>query len=317
MEKPADDAHVVALITKLKVQAGADINAFKDWLIELMMTSGTFSGFWSSEIIPPTHFADEIWTLIQKFRTVEEINAWKQSDALKQLMTVSVGSRGFTAVIIKDEVSTDGASGMVATAIVTHVIPAEVDLFRKWELKIQKAQAKFPGYQGTYWQPPVLEKGTQFTTLLRFDTPGSLQSWMGSDERKHLLAESSKFVASTKFSSLTSSFPGWFPANPQTGEPPPNWKSSMLVLAALYPIIMFCIRFVSPLFASTNFTLFNFLSTVCNMIIVTWVCMPILIKLFSWWLFPDPVVRKQNTVIGIFILLFLYGLEIDMFWKPN
>jgi uncharacterized protein len=313
-----DGEQVVVLITKVKSPPEVDMRDFTDWLIEVLMTGGTFPGFWSAELVPPPQFTDEIWTIIQKFRTVDQANAWKQSETLQKLMAWNVGPEGTKAAIVHQEISTDSAaSGIVATAIVTNIVPKAAEFFRKWELKIQKAQARFPGYRGTYWQPPVLEKSSQYTTLLRFDTPASLEHWMASDERKRLLTEATDYVASTKFSSLTSAFPGWFPANPKTGEQPPNWETSMLVLAALFPIIMLCIRFIGPLFATVNFVLFNFFSTVCNMIIVTWLCMPILIKVFTWWLFPNPDSKMAVNLSGISILLAVYGLEIFLLWTPK
>jgi len=309
---------VVAFITKLKPPPDADMNTFKDWLVEVMMTAGTFPGFWSAEIIVPSmQSVDDIWTVIQKFRSTEQANAWKQSDSLKTLVAYNESPQGAKAAIVRQDISNDGASGMVATAILTHIVPKSEEFFRNWELHIQKAQAKFPGYLGTYWQPAVGGTNSPFTTLLRFDTPASLERWMRSDERKQLLKEATEHVQSTKFSSLTSSFPGWFPADPHTGEQPPNWKTSMLVLAALFPIIMLCIRYVSPLFATVNFVLFNFVSTVCNMIIVTWVCMPILIKMSSWWLFPNPDSKLAVNLGGVLILLAAYGLEIFLLWTPK
>jgi uncharacterized protein len=314
LKSQIDNEEVVALITEVKPASGADMNVFKDWLIDAMMKAEAFPGFWSSEIMPPAHPGEEIWTMIQKFKTTDQANAWKQSESLKNLMAQNESPQGSHAVIVREEISKDGASGMVATAIVTQVVPKFLEFFRKWEVKIQKAQAKFPGYLGTYWQPPVVPNSSQFTTLLRFDTPASLELWMRSEERKQLLHEATEYATSMTFKSLTSSFPGWFPANPKTGEQPPNWKTSMLVLAALFPIIMLGIRFVSPLFAAVNSVEFNFISTVCNMVIVTWVCMPILIKLFSWWLFPNPDCKLAVNLTGISILLAVYGVEIWLLW---
>jgi antibiotic biosynthesis monooxygenase (ABM) superfamily enzyme len=314
VKKQTDETTVVALLTKLKPQPEGDTSAFKEWLVELMMTSTTFPGFWSSEIVPPMNIADDLWTLIQRFNTVEEANAWKHSESLQELMTRNKDSQALKAVVVDDEISTDGTSGMVALAIVTDVIPGEEDFFRQWELKIQKAQAKFPGYQGTYWQAPVA-KSSRFTTLLRFATPASLEHWMVSEERKKLVNEANSLISATKISALKSSFPGWFPADPQTGEQPPNWKSSMLVLAAIYPIIMVGIRFISPAFPTLNAVEFTFISTVCNIIILTWICMPILIKLFAWWLFPSPNSKRTVSWTGSFILLAVYSIEVALLWK--
>jgi uncharacterized protein len=49
---------------------------------------------------------------------------------------------------------------------------------------------------------------------------------------------------------LATSFPGWVPINPMTGKGPPNWKTALLVILGLFPIVMLEMRFLSPILAS-------------------------------------------------------------------
>ena len=61
---------------------------------------------------------------------------------------------------------------------------------------------------------------------------------MNAPERKALLSETREFIESEELMRLATAFPGWVPIDPLTGEGPPNWKTAMLVLLGLFPIVM-------------------------------------------------------------------------------
>ena len=70
-------------------------------------------------------------------------------------------------------------------AIATRVSPQMQGAFLDWSARIQQAQAHFPGYRGMYLQSPTGEQPF-WTTLIRFATPGQLDSWLASPERRSL-----------------------------------------------------------------------------------------------------------------------------------
>src|SRR5260370_26156234 len=137
---------------------------------------------------------------------------------------------------------------------VTEVILSKIksgmdDTYREWAVRIQAAQAKYPGYRGMYLQPPAEKEGL-WTTIIRYDTAEHLEAWMEASERAELLTESQAFIEHEQLMRLATSFPGWVPINPLTGRGPPNWKTAILVVLGLFPIVMLALRFLSPLLAS-------------------------------------------------------------------
>jgi len=315
MTETISDSHVITLLTKLQKPPESKPDSFKERLVEMMMTGTAYPGFWSCEIIPPAQNGnDEVWTLIQRYRTAEQLQKWKESDDRLKLLTAPPYSVTQPVVIVSDEVLTHGEPGVVATAIVTDVNPESEESFRRWISKIQTAQAKFSGYRGTYLNPATGGDGRmRCTTLLRFDSPETLENWLSSAERKNLLEEANQLIKSTKLRLLTTSFPGWFPVDPESGEQPPNWKSSMLVLACLFPVIALQIRFLRPALSIIDATLSCFLCTCLSTAIVTWVGMPIMIRLFKWWLFPQGS-QNHTRWVGISILTAAYLIEISVVW---
>ena len=73
--------------------------------------------------------------------------------------------------------------------------------------------------------------------MLRFGTPEQMNAWMAAPERAAMLEEARAFIEGEELLRLATSFPGWVPINPETGKGPPDWKTALLVLLGLYPIV--------------------------------------------------------------------------------
>ena len=137
-------------------------------------------------------------------------------------------------------------SGDVTEVIFSRIKPGMEDAYREWTTRIEAAQARYPGYRGMFLQPPD-EKGGMWTTIIRFKSAPQLEAWMNAPERKSLLQESKAFIEHEQLTRLATAFPGWVPVDPLTGKGPPNWKTAMLVLLGLFPVVMLELRFLSPI----------------------------------------------------------------------
>jgi antibiotic biosynthesis monooxygenase (ABM) superfamily enzyme len=309
------NAPVVAVITRLTNAGDVEIAAFTKWLVNLGLTGAEYPGFWNNEIITPDKSEHHEWILVQRYRTAEQASAWGKSETrLRLLADLATAVPDGAQVQISEEIGTYGPHGNVATAIVTDVKPGMEKAYWAWERKIQAAQAKFPGYAGACLQPPLPGRAGQWTTLLRFHDPESLDNWCASEERAMLLEEAKQFVYSKQFTRLTSSFPGWFEADEETAQKPGKWKTAILVLLGLFPIIMFQKRYCNPLMVSLNQSLSTVINTVVSVSIVTYITMPILIRLFRWWLFPRPG-RKGTDALGLAASACLLLLEVALLWN--
>ena len=192
---------------------------------------GGFRGISNSEITPSGEGLS--WTVLLRFVDSEHLEAWRKSETWRRLLEDAaplLAEKSSIEVEVKESESDDG----VVEVIITKVKPGQEAAYREWETKIQQAQSKFPGYRGSYVQPPVAgELG--WTTLMRFDTVEQLDRWLKSPERAALVKEAEPLVDYAHLQQMGTSFPGWFPTDPKTGKGPPNWKAAMLVLLGLFP----------------------------------------------------------------------------------
>ena len=309
MSETHKGVHIVALLTKLQVDQNLDKDSFVGWLIKLMTAGARVAGFWSGEIMPPTSTNPQ-WVLLQRFSSAEQAKHWQQSPERAELLKILAESKNGASVTVSDEISqTESIHGTVAAAIVTSVKPGMEEEYFKWQFKIQSAQAKFPGYRGIYWQPPSPGMPYQWNTLLRFDNPDQLEAWFESDERRALLEEQAAMVEKTKFHRMTTAFPGWVPIDEKTGEAPRNWKTAMIVLSSVFPVVMLSIKYLRPLEAGWNPVFASFINMVGSIICTTLINMPWLVKKFRWWLLPE-VPSVALNLKGIAIFLAIYTVEI-------
>jgi antibiotic biosynthesis monooxygenase (ABM) superfamily enzyme len=299
----------------MSVKSG-DVGEHVDWLTRLMMVGVESGAVLSAEIIPSSSPDENDWTLVQRFHEHHLIAEWQaNSDRLKLMEEVAPKIEGNEIALTEAVSSTYGTVGSVATAIVTHVKSGLESDYREFEKEFQSAQAKRRGYRGVYLQPPTKQTPGVWTTLVRFDSPDALDEWFVSDERRKLLALSDPVVSSTDYQKITGSFPGWFPAQETGGKGPPNWKTAMLILLGLYPIVMLEIRYLNPALHGVNPAVANFIGNVISVSLTTFVTMPLFIKAFTPWLFPKKDTPKWVSPVSFALLLVVFALEIALLWR--
>lgn len=304
------------LILTAKVRAGEE-GAFFAWQSEHGRAVGARPGLVGSDIIPPADPAGRAWTLILNFRTPEDLRAWRESPvraaSLERARPFLEGG-GFEETVSQEGFGENPGSN-VTEVIFTKVKPGKDEAYRAWAARIQAVQARFPGYRGTYLQPPSSGDLRLWTTLLRYDTTGQLEAWMASPERAKLLEESKAFIEDAEFLRLATAFPGWVPVHPKDGQAAPDWKVAVLVLLGLYPIVMLEVRFLNPSLAAFGLGQAGavFLANTLGVALTSFLAMPLLIRAFGWWVFPEQGASPALTLRGAALLAGLLALEIALF----
>ena len=307
------------LIATAKVRPGSE-SAFSAWQARHSALISKFPGFISSDMIPPTSGKPgDQWTIILNFESEGSLDAWKESAERGQSLgeVVPLLEGGDFGETIKTDASGEAPGANVTEVIFSKIRPGMADQYRAWVERIQTAQAKYPGYRGMYLQPPPAGKDDgHWTTILRYDTAAHLEAWMNAPERRELLAESKAFIESEELMRLATAFPGWVPIDPMTGKGPPNWKTAMLVLLGLFPIVMLELKFLSPNLSALGIqaSLATFIGNSISVAVTSFFTMPWCVRWFGWWLFPEKGLEKRLTANGLAILGLLYAVEIIALW---
>lgn len=302
---------VTAIMTKVVVRDGADAQ-FAVWQSRFSYSASVAPGFVSLEIIP-TYVGAVEWRIIQRFQTTRFLDDWLKSSARRQAIVALNQVHDSDQNTLQDEVAPDfHALTCVTEVITTEIAPGREEAFQSWAEDMQTAQAQFPGYMGTLIQAPISADLPYWTTLVRYATPGQLEAWLASAERKALLDRSDPAVSQWKSQRLANPFGGWFPT-PSDQPPPAAWKQTCLVLLVLFPVVMLEIRFLSPLLHHVPMAIATFIGNAISVSLVSWPLMKGAIALLGWWLTPDPKNRQRAESLGLATIAALYAAEIIFF----
>jgi antibiotic biosynthesis monooxygenase (ABM) superfamily enzyme len=311
-----DDTNAAALITKIQIRPGSE-KAFAYWHSSMSTAPSDFPGFISTEIKPPLAEGDTRWSVVQHFRSPQEMAAWRQSASHQRLLSeagaiADVDGTGRLHELESIELQSDST---VTEVITTFVKPGFENAYREWAGRIHAAEAQFPGYRGSLLQPSTSEKQPYWTTLVHFAKPAQLEAWLDSAERKKLLGEHVALVESWTAHRLPKSFAGWFPAEGPDREPTTTLKQSMVVLLVLFPIVMAELRFLSRQLAGVPPSIATFVGNAISVGLIAWPFMPIAIFFLSWWLTPKKGAGGSIRAAGFALVLALYVVEVAALWN--
>jgi uncharacterized protein len=295
-DQATPDSGATVLISQ-RVYAGRE-HDYLNWQEKLDQAARGYPGFVATEIQPPHPEAERTWTVVYRFATISQLKDWLGSETRQDFQ--KKGSPMFDGPVTEDILAGEAPERDIVTAVVSHrVRPGREDEFMAWQDRVEKAEEKFPGFMGSELFKPVPGVQENWVVLFRFDTQEHLRQWMDSETRQKLLKEGEQHVASYDVRQIGSSFSGWFRfADQTTGRPPPNWKQALSVVLALYPTVMFLNLTLGRALLTAGLPgyISLFIGNVFSVSILTWLLMPLVNRVFSFWLAPA---RRDGIWINI------------------
>ena len=310
----AAGAKPVTIITQTRVLPDRN-DDFAVWQQEISDAVAQFPGFLDHQVIPPNPPAQIDWVIVQKFASAQQAQEWLRSPArlrlIEKIQPVLVGHDDIH--LIEDD-QAGKPPDAVSAVISMRIAPGQEDAYREWGQRIAAAQAKYSGFQGFKVNPPIPGVQDDWVTVLQFDTEDHLNAWMTSAERQALLDEAQAFTTETHYRTVRSGFEQWFRVDGAFHAP--AWKQNMVVLLALYPVVFLFGFFVqTPILMRQlgwPFWMALFAGNVAGVTILNWL-VPWVSKRFGWWLKPAGSESEKRTLLGIAVIVALYGVLLFVF----
>ena len=298
----------VALVVNRRI-AAADDEAYAQWQRRLGEVVERQPGFIRREIIPPNPPVQDDWVVVQHFRDVASARAWLQSDARRELLAqispIFIGNDEVHLVTEENRHPAQAASALIST----RVAPEQESEFLAWQREICATEARFDGFLGHKVERPIRGVQEDWVVILSFDTEQHLDAWLGSPQRRALLERGGAFGSDIRLAKASYGF-GFWSGNPQ---PDPVFKSNLLVLLMLYPIVFLWGYFISePLFERQGipFWLSLFIGNLVSTQLLGWFVVPWAFRRFRWWLHPGRGWRTQLLGYGILIVLYAVSMAV-------
>jgi antibiotic biosynthesis monooxygenase (ABM) superfamily enzyme len=307
----SDEPSTLLVCARVRAGCAAEFAQWQGrWQSALLASCDTLSvEFWPPA--PP----DQLETVgLVRFSSMGALRLWHRGDRNRALIEdVAPQVEGGLVLQLVGQAAVDySVAHGVTMVMVTEIKPGKEAAYRAWADRIQKLQATFPGYLGSFVQPPQPGQNG-WTTVLRFDSAANLDSWIKSPARAAMVKESDDLVARFHAQRVDTSFPGWVANDPATGAPPNMWKTACLVLLTLFPVVMLELRFLNPHIEAFNPAVRTFIGNAISVGLTTWPLMPIAIFAFRDWLFPEGKAPWLAWAMPI-VLVLCYLLEIAVLW---
>ncbi|PHM06309.1 antibiotic biosynthesis monooxygenase [Nostoc sp. 'Peltigera malacea cyanobiont' DB3992] len=173
------------------------------------------------------------------------------------------------------------------TVVITQLVkPGCETAYEAWLKEITRVSRTYVGHMGTNVICPQLGVRNEYVIIFRFDSYENLEVWMTSRDREHLLNQGKHLVESAPYVQKISGLEAWFSLPGQPLKTPPRYKTALLTWGAVYVLINLLNTFLVPLIRALPPLIISLIITITMVLLLTYVVMPRVSRLFSFWLYP-------------------------------
>jgi antibiotic biosynthesis monooxygenase (ABM) superfamily enzyme len=179
----------------------------------------------------------------------------------------------------------------VVTLLVRHTVRKGQDqAYEEWLRGIIAKARSYPGHLGIDVMRGHRQGLAQFTSVLRFASTEQLQTWLDSEDRRSLVEIARPMLADGDQTEINADREFWFTPVEAGATPPPRWKQACVTFLVILPLSFLVPLLFQPLFSRVPWlggrVPANVLITATIVLLVVYVFMPRVTRLFSRWLQP-------------------------------
>lgn len=160
--------------------------------------------------------------------------------------------------------------------------------FEVLSLKLTQFATAFKGYLGSVSLKPSSLDDPEYRIIYKFDNQENLDVWLGSKERVSLLKQIEDLLQEESKMSTSLGIVSWLslPGKPKV-HAPKKYKITLVSWLALYPTVTIIFLLLGDVLAQLPLLARTFVVTAIVMPVMSYILMPRVTKLFSFWLFAN------------------------------
>ncbi|WP_178119043.1 antibiotic biosynthesis monooxygenase [Pseudomonas akapageensis] len=183
------------------------------------------------------------------------------------------------------------ADGIVTLLVRHRIRQGKEQQYEEWLRRTIATAKQYPGHLGIDVVRGEDAGLALFTCVLRFASTEQLQHWLDSDERKALVGEVHPCLADGDQIEVNTDREFWFtPLGADSPAQPPRWKQACVTFLVILPLSFLVPMLWQPLFGLLpwlgGYVAANVLITLSIVLLVVYIFMPRVTRLFSKWLQP-------------------------------
>ena len=170
----------------------------------------------------------------------------------------------------------------VTVTVARVVRPDQREAFERWAENVLAQAAEFPGNLGVSLLHPGPDS-SEYHLVYRFTDDESLAAWERSPQRRAALVKAEPMVDDVRYA-RAEGLESFFTRGARPG---PRWRLTLLTVVAVFLITSTFQQFVTPHLTSWPVELRLVLSAFVVVIVMAYLLMPALTRIFARWLHPS------------------------------
>lgn len=181
-----------------------------------------------------------------------------------------------------------GSEDPPVTAVASRCVkPGHEDEFEEWATGITAEAGRFDRYLGSNIFRPNSDADDEYQIVFKFDHASNLDLWQNSNERRRWNERARNLIKEEPKVQVLTGLETWFTLPSKNGAPPPpRYKLVVVTWIAVFPLAILVFMLLQPLLGNAPAVLRTLVFTVTMVSMMTYVVMPRMTRLFSFWLYP-------------------------------
>lgn len=175
------------------------------------------------------------------------------------------------------------------TAVIKHLVkPGSEPAYEQWLRQISQVARQFEGHAGVTFMRPQDSVCPEYVIVLKFDCYRYLQQWLDSPERQDCLSQAKPLIQRDEKVEVLTGLETWFTLPGKLVQTPPKrYKMACLTTGAVFIVVQLLSRLLAPVLSGLPPLLRALIVTALTVVLLTYVIMPRLTRLFYRWLYPQ------------------------------
>ena len=171
------------------------------------------------------------------------------------------------------------------TAVISHYIrPGRESGYEDWLEGISATARKFEGHEGVTILRPQAGSRKEYVIILRFNKYRNLCNWMRSKERQEWIERAKPLTEKSENVQILTGLEALVSLPNNASPPPPKYKTAFVTWIGVFLCVSVLGYFLAPYLAGLPYLLRQAIMTGLVVILLAYVVMPRLTRLFSGWL---------------------------------
>lgn len=173
------------------------------------------------------------------------------------------------------------------TAVISHIVrPGREQGYEEWFRGIAADARTFKGHLGVSAIRPRDHAHPEYVVILKFDHYNNLKTWLESEVRQEWIERLQPLIEKPEAIQTLTGLETWFSLPNQPRKSPPRYKMALVTWLGVFVTLAVVSRLLSPILSGLPILLNQLITTGLVVLVLTYLVMPRLTKLFKKWLYP-------------------------------